>query len=424
MSQKALDQGWQARLGRWQSFGAAQTKFRKTTEQLDQSFAAMVRDGNVDAAQRQMALYEKAAADAGTPVSALRRMFPKYAEAMAAAKQPADDLTTATRRQTTATRTSTAALREHAAMLLGARGSESNYEQAVDDATKALKDNHRTLAVGTQRGRDNRAALDRIAQSTLDWREAVEKAHGSQARQNRITAEGREQLVRMAVRFGMTQKKAENYADAVLGIPKRHDTDVNAHTGAAKAKLSDFQRYANNRLDGIRDESVSLTVLERVGRSSAASYLARFQGDGYGVGGPARGGDGFGVPVTISGRTPTLDHATSTVRTDVSKMLANLGFLVKKLEGQLGGGALGGSGWRRQWALVHGAFPGASLISAYRPGAVTVTGNRSYHALGRAIDVTPSMAIFNWIRSHYGRNTKELIYSPAGGRQLHNGAPV
>ena len=35
---------------------------------------------------------------------------------------------------------------------------------------------------------------------------------------------------------------------------------------------------------------------------------------------------------------------------------------------------------------VHApAFPGAQLFSSYRPNAITVSGNTSYHALGEAI---------------------------------------
>lgn len=82
----------------------------------------------------------------------------------------------------------------------------------------------------------------------------------------------------------------------------------------------------------------------------------------------------------------------------------------------------GGPGrWRQMWAAVHGRFPWAQLISAFRPGAITATGNASYHGMGRAIDITPSMKIFDWIRKNYAAT--ELIYSPAGGRQEWHGAP-
>ncbi len=91
-----------------------------------------------------------------------------------------------------------------------------------------------------------------------------------------------------------------------------------------------------------------------------------------------------------------------------------------------GGGPLGGGsvmGYRRQMEVLRRPFPGLRLISGYRPGAITATGNKSYHGKGRAVDIPPRMDVFNWIRSNYGGKTKELIFSPAGGRQIHNGRP-
>ncbi|OKI54570.1 hypothetical protein A6A27_32095 [Micromonospora sp. CB01531] len=82
----------------------------------------------------------------------------------------------------------------------------------------------------------------------------------------------------------------------------------------------------------------------------------------------------------------------------------------------------GGMGWLKMMAVLRQQFPGLPLISGFRPGAITSTGNRSYHALGRAVDLPPSWDVFNWISQNYGKGTKELIFSPAGGRQIKNGA--
>ncbi len=90
--------------------------------------------------------------------------------------------------------------------------------------------------------------------------------------------------------------------------------------------------------------------------------------------------------------------------------------------GSGGHGGPGDSGrWRGMWDMVDRQFPSANLHSAYRPGAITATGNPSYHGKGRAIDITPRMDIFNWIKANFGARTKELIYSPAGNNQVHNG---
>lgn len=88
-----------------------------------------------------------------------------------------------------------------------------------------------------------------------------------------------------------------------------------------------------------------------------------------------------------------------------------------------GGGRFAGGpvmGWQNMWNIVKNAFPGATLNSAFRPGAITAVGTPSFHGQGRAIDVTPSMAIFNWLAKTFP-NSSELIYSPAGNRQLYMG---
>lgn len=82
-----------------------------------------------------------------------------------------------------------------------------------------------------------------------------------------------------------------------------------------------------------------------------------------------------------------------------------------------------GMKWQSMWAIVKKAFPSATLNSAYRSaGANAAVGGvkGSYHTQGRAIDTNPSMAIFDWLKQNYP-NSKELIYSPAGARQLQNG---
>lgn len=82
-----------------------------------------------------------------------------------------------------------------------------------------------------------------------------------------------------------------------------------------------------------------------------------------------------------------------------------------------------GMGWEAMWKVVQAGLPGVVLTSAARPGAVTANGGQSYHALGRAIDLIPaSMATFNAVAKMFP-NASELIFSPAGDKQLLNGKP-
>lgn len=84
-------------------------------------------------------------------------------------------------------------------------------------------------------------------------------------------------------------------------------------------------------------------------------------------------------------------------------------------------GGSGGPGYKWMEMVVHRAFPGMAVYSDYRPGAITITGNRSYHGFGRAVDFAPSKPLAEWINLHYMKATKELI-TPWQSLNIHNGS--
>lgn len=96
--------------------------------------------------------------------------------------------------------------------------------------------------------------------------------------------------------------------------------------------------------------------------------------------------------------------------------------------GEVPGYAGGGMVWNNLWGIIKEKFPWARLTSAYRGGSQTASGNTSFHASGKAVDLAgrgsmnmnDMMKIFNFIHSNYGQSS-ELIHSPAGGRQIKNG---
>lgn len=90
--------------------------------------------------------------------------------------------------------------------------------------------------------------------------------------------------------------------------------------------------------------------------------------------------------------------------------------------GSLGAGGGEGFGWKWMRSVISKRFPGLGMISGFRPGARTLSGNQSYHALGRAVDYPPVKALAMWIRGTYGKVTKELI-TPWNNLNLHNGRP-
>lgn len=67
------------------------------------------------------------------------------------------------------------------------------------------------------------------------------------------------------------------------------------------------------------------------------------------------------------------------------------------------------AGYKAMFGAIKAAFPNARLISGYRPGAVTSTGNLSYHARGRAVDFDASRAMALHVNRNFMAQTKELI---------------
>jgi hypothetical protein len=70
--------------------------------------------------------------------------------------------------------------------------------------------------------------------------------------------------------------------------------------------------------------------------------------------------------------------------------------------------------------VVRAAFPYMQPISTFRPGARTLSGNRSYHSMGRAVDWPVSHPLAEWWNAHYKAQTKEFI-SPWNDLNIHNG---
>lgn len=96
------------------------------------------------------------------------------------------------------------------------------------------------------------------------------------------------------------------------------------------------------------------------------------------------------------------------------------GLAVNGVKGFLGNGKV--MGWQNMVRAINAAGFNFHPSHGQTTGGTHAVG--SYHYQGRAVDLSPpSMKAFNWILSTYGKNIKELIYGPAGGRSIKNGQP-
>lgn len=235
----ALDKGWDARLGRWQSMGAAESEFRKETEQLDQAFATLVSQGNISAATTGIDKFKQAGVDAGVPLSVLDAQFPLFNAAMKTAGANAVTVADATgevadgfdaqgRAAATAglsQKELNTAMAEYSSQVLQMRGDQRAFEEAIDNASTAVKDNGKTLDITTEKGRANQAALDAIASAGLNLAEQTPKGASAQQHFAETVATTRKRLEEAAFQMTGSRKKARELATSILGVPSKKKTD-------------------------------------------------------------------------------------------------------------------------------------------------------------------------------------------------------
>ena len=237
---------------------------------LDAVLSGLVSGGNAAEADKLFAQFAAAAKESGVSVEDLKSKLPGYTESLAAAGNAARGTASAADDLAESTYTSAKAARDAAdgtatwaeeldqinSPILDARDAARQFEQAVDDASGALKDNGETLDIGTEKGRKNQAALDGVARAALDQIGAMQANGASQKQLQTTLNTSRDKLAAVADKFDMSKTEARKYAEQVLKTPAAVSTTITAKTEAAKAQVAAFQSQINR----LRGNSVTITT--------------------------------------------------------------------------------------------------------------------------------------------------------------------
>lgn len=237
---------------------------------LDAVLSGLVSGGNAAEADKLFAQFAAAAKESGVSVEDLKSKLPGYTESLAAAGNAARGTASAADDLAESTYTSAKAARDAAdgtatwaeeldqinSPILDARDAARQFEQAVDDASGALKDNGETLDIGTEKGRKNQAALDGVARAALDQIGAMQANGASQKQLQGTLDTSRDRLYAVGRSFGMSETEARQYAEQVLKTPAAVSTTITAKTEAAKAQVAAFQSQINR----LRGNTVTITT--------------------------------------------------------------------------------------------------------------------------------------------------------------------
>lgn len=204
------------------------------------------------------------------------------------------------------------------------RDANRAYEAAIDDATKSVKENGRTLDISTEKGRENQAALDQIAQTALTVAESNLKQGASFDRVSKQVRHARDDFIDMARKMGMSREAARKLADR-LGLTRDNvDALRRATDKLPRVKHIDITVASQGALTGVQaidraiaalhDRHVTITVEQQNAFNKQAAMAGAIPGQA--AGGPVIG-PGTGTSDSVLRR---LSNGEFVVRADGSNL--------------------------------------------------------------------------------------------------------
>jgi TP901 family phage tail tape measure protein len=324
----------------------------------------------------------------------------------------------------------------------------------IVDLSKELKSGARSLSLNSAEGRKNRsavldqlAAIDDLRQARINHGMTLDQAQGKYTKD--IAG-----LRKSMLQAGFSKKAVDQLLGSYKVIPPKVDTKINqpgmkdAKTNTQtlwdKLKGVDGNWTAHIHTTGYADTATKLRHLlaaqqaakQGISVNEANRELGHFfAGGGWTGPGPKYKpagvvhADEFVVRKEsrqqIEAAKPgALDYMNRTGRWPgyaAGGVVMPFPYTTSKTKMPVPALPPGGQTLNFMVQVVRAAFPGLHLISGYRPGAHTLSGALSYHALKRATDWPPSRPLAEWINYMYKSRTKELI-TPWNELNIHNGA--
>lgn len=233
---------------------------------IDQGLANLVKNGNADTAAAALNRLKAAYSQGGKhDVSKFTDQLKEYKSALDDSKF-AQDLAAdsmglfgqqaqAAQKKLAAQKASADGLRQSIQALndvnRSALDGEIGFQAAIDNASKAYKDNGKALSwkngqlqVGTEKARNEAQALSDLAAKTDANTAAARDAGKSWATVNGIYQEGRAKLIAVAQQMGLTKTQAKALADQILKTPDKTAL-LKADERDLKAKLADAVNALN-----------------------------------------------------------------------------------------------------------------------------------------------------------------------------------
>lgn len=263
-----------------------------TTYQQDQTASGQELSAQYQVLMRDLGILTGAVDENADAYQQAKQESDQLAEASAntadATKEVEDAIAAATDEiiaQIEATKELVDSMNELGNIALTLSGSEIALEKSYAAATKAITENGVQIDVNTgkidistEKGRENKKALDDVASALLKNRDAMLDSGATTDELNAQTAAARARFVEFATQMGLNEDAANTLADSYQLIPTTITTSTSLDTASATNALNAY-KYALGTLDGRRVTSYAETIYVQSGNKTAI----------YATGGAVRG---------------------------------------------------------------------------------------------------------------------------------------
>lgn len=125
-------------------------------------------------------------------------------------------------------------------------GSQVNASEAIARANEVINQNGEALSLNTEKGRENRGALNDLAGSLSTYYNKLVEVDGLTPQTAAKGDKLRASFIRTAEAAGYSAKQAKDLANKILGIPSTHDTKIKAQHEQALDAAREVRRAVNN----------------------------------------------------------------------------------------------------------------------------------------------------------------------------------
>lgn len=461
---------------------------------MDETLASLFQSGHTEEANRLYSTMRDRAAEAGYSVDQINRLLPTYTDALANADAEQQLAAQSGKAMSGAVqglgdeangaegdiRDLSDSIKGFGAETINTRSATADFEAAIDDATSSVRENGKTLDLGSAKGRANNEVLTRLAGAARDQSSATLEMTGSSDKATKALERGRQKFIEIAQKMGASKAEAKRLADEFGLMP--------GQVQSAENSIKSFGKNANSSLKGINNRNVNVGVYikanERLsglngyntGSGRADGGLVRRDMGGI-IPGPyigpradnVLGVDAYGTPfvrvnprefitrvasteammrrrpgvleyinaygdlppeylgmrgfatggrVTLKTKTPSEEEIEREVNASFARLMKAYGPSLAKqmMASSMGGGTLGGVGMG--WRAQWN-WAKANIPGVVLTSAVRTGNPESYHDKGRAIDLVGGpglMGIFNAIRRAYDPSKVAGLYYSPAGR--------